>query len=267
MRRNSISEAWAARPIEMLESPAYRVLSLSAHRVLSRIEIEFAHHAGRDNGKLPVTFDDFAHYGVRRHSIGPALRELEALGFIVITERGTMAKAAEYRRANRFLLTARPKQKGDAVEGRWRQYKTIRDAKAAVAVAMKSGKETGDLPSERKSRQCRNGIVIGAETALEGQNRQCRNGTTMRGRNGTTIYISGRDADYQAKGSGTVEPPAAAGRTDTELSMAEVPPFPPIDGVYRIAGRAELVVVFAVPGHALPLAKPNHGAALAVAAE
>ena len=46
-RRNSISEAWAARSIEMLESPAYRVLSLSAHRALSRIEVEFAHHGGQ----------------------------------------------------------------------------------------------------------------------------------------------------------------------------------------------------------------------------
>jgi hypothetical protein len=52
-RRNSISEAWAARPIEMLESPAYRALSLSAHRVLSRIEIEFAHQGGQGQRKAP----------------------------------------------------------------------------------------------------------------------------------------------------------------------------------------------------------------------
>jgi Type III restriction enzyme, res subunit len=43
--------------------------SLSAHRALARIEIELAHHGGNDNGKLPVTFDDFVQYGVRRHSI------------------------------------------------------------------------------------------------------------------------------------------------------------------------------------------------------
>jgi hypothetical protein len=54
---NPITQGWAARPIEMLESPAYRALSLSAHRALSRIEIELAHHGGKDNGKLPVTFD------------------------------------------------------------------------------------------------------------------------------------------------------------------------------------------------------------------
>ena len=65
-KHNKISGQFSARLIEMMESPAYRVLSLSAHRVLSRIEIEWAHHGGQDNGQLPVTFDNFADYGVHR---------------------------------------------------------------------------------------------------------------------------------------------------------------------------------------------------------
>src|SRR5208282_1441667 len=57
---------------------------------LARLEIEFAHHGGRPalNGKLTVTFDDFEAYGIHRHSIAPALRELEALGFIERTRKG-----------------------------------------------------------------------------------------------------------------------------------------------------------------------------------
>ena len=47
----------------MLESPAYRVLSLSAHRVLARLEIEIGHHGGHDNGKLQVTYESFVQYG------------------------------------------------------------------------------------------------------------------------------------------------------------------------------------------------------------
>lgn len=52
-KRNSIDGQFQPRLIEMLESPASRVLSLSAHRVLDRIAIELGHHGGNDNGKLP----------------------------------------------------------------------------------------------------------------------------------------------------------------------------------------------------------------------
>ena len=62
---NSIGGQFAPRLIEMLESPAYRALSLSARRVLERIEIELAQHGGQDNGGLPVTYDDFERYGIR----------------------------------------------------------------------------------------------------------------------------------------------------------------------------------------------------------
>jgi hypothetical protein len=75
LRRSSFSGQFAGRLVEMLESPAYRALSLGALRVLSRVEIELAHHGGNDNGKLPVTYDDFERYGIHRHSIRPAISE------------------------------------------------------------------------------------------------------------------------------------------------------------------------------------------------
>jgi hypothetical protein len=77
----------------MLESPAYRVLSLSGHRVLARLEIELGHHGGADNGRLPVTYADFQRYGIERKSIPPAIREVEALGFARVTERGRPRRA------------------------------------------------------------------------------------------------------------------------------------------------------------------------------
>jgi DNA-binding transcriptional MocR family regulator len=148
-RRNSISEAWAARSIEMLESPAYRVLSLSAHRILSRIEVEFAHHAGKDNGQLPVTFDDFAEYGVHRMAIGPALEELEALGFIEITAHGKPAEAAEYRRPNKFMLMSRPKMKGSENKCGWRRFSSLEEAEFAATAARKNAARKS---KERRSR-------------------------------------------------------------------------------------------------------------------
>ena len=185
-KRNPISEAWAARPIEMLEIPAYRVLSLSAHRALSRIEVEFAHHGGQDNGKLPVTYDDFERYGVRRRSIGPALLELEVLGFIVITEHGKMAKAAEYRRSNKFLLASRPKQKGIEVADRWRQFKTTKGAEAAV----KAARQTADK-ARRPERQ--------KEKAASGET-------------APTIYISGKGERREVRAAAET-PPATDAQT------------------------------------------------------
>ena len=49
-KRNPINEQFSPRTLAMLESPAYRVMSLAAHRVIARIEIELCHHGGNDNG-------------------------------------------------------------------------------------------------------------------------------------------------------------------------------------------------------------------------
>jgi hypothetical protein len=105
-RRTRIGGQFAPHTIEMLRSPAWRALSLSARRVLDRVEIELADHGGTDNGKLPVTFDDFEQYGIHRHAIGPAIREVCALGFLEITESGR-AGNADWRKPNRFRLTFR----------------------------------------------------------------------------------------------------------------------------------------------------------------
>jgi hypothetical protein len=118
----------------MLESASYQVLSLSAHRALARIEIEFAHNGGEgakrgnENGKLIVTFDDFERYGIHRRSIAPAIRELEALGFIEITERGR-AGNAEYRLPHKFRLTYRDTKRNRPTH-EWRRIETI---EAAIA--------------------------------------------------------------------------------------------------------------------------------------
>jgi hypothetical protein len=90
--------------LAMIDSPAWQVLSLSARRVLDRIEIEHMRHGGAQNGRLPVTYDDFVHYGIHRHAIAPAIRQCEALGFLEVAQRGH-AGNAEYRSPNHFRLT------------------------------------------------------------------------------------------------------------------------------------------------------------------
>jgi hypothetical protein len=141
-RRNKIAGQFAARLIEMLESVAYRAMSLSGHRVIARIEIELAHHAGHDNGRLPVTFDDFERYGIDRHAIAPAIREVEALGFVEVSERGR-AGNAEYGTPNRFRLTYRPTAAAEATND-WRNIKTIEDANARALAARKNKSPVGE---------------------------------------------------------------------------------------------------------------------------
>jgi hypothetical protein len=135
-RRNRISGQWSARLIEMLESPAYRTLSLSAHRVISRIEIELGHHGGNDNGKLPVTFQDFIEYGVDRAAVAPAIREAEALGFIRVTERGVGGNR-EFRKPNLFRLTFAHGRdsRSKPPSHDWRNIKTMEEALQIARVA------------------------------------------------------------------------------------------------------------------------------------
>jgi hypothetical protein len=136
-KRNSISEQFAVRILTMLESPAYRALSLSAHRVLSRVEVELAHHGGNDNGKLPVTYDDFVQYGVHRHAVAPAIREACALGFLEVTEVG-QAGNADFRKPNKFRLTY-AYARGAKPTHDWRHIETIEQAVAVARAARKGG--------------------------------------------------------------------------------------------------------------------------------
>ena len=128
-RRNKIGEQFSTRTRSMLESPAYRVLSQSAHRLIARIELELCYHGGQENGKLPVTNEDFCEYGIHHGAIAPAIREAEALGFIKVTERGRGGNA-EYRKPNLFRLTFSFTHKSDPPTNDWKQIKTLEEAEA-----------------------------------------------------------------------------------------------------------------------------------------
>ena len=133
-RRNRIDGQWSARLIEMLESPAWRVLSLSAHKIIDRVSIELAHHGGNDNGHLPITKEQFVEYGLTPRLVAPAIREAEALGFLRVTEHGRGGNAT-YRKPNLFLLTCVNSKSGPAPTHDWRKIKTIEQAEAIAAAA------------------------------------------------------------------------------------------------------------------------------------
>ena len=159
-RRTSIDGQFATRLITMLELPPFRELSLSARRVLDRLEIELAHHGGMDNGRLPVTFDDFHRYGIDRHAIAPAIRELVALGFVEVTEHGR-AGNAEWRTPNRFRLTYKPTKSEDATH-EWKHISTAERARAKAREARKP------VTRSRTARPA-NKTPVGGNTGHSGQ--------------------------------------------------------------------------------------------------
>jgi hypothetical protein len=174
-RRNRINGQWSPRLIEMLESPAYRALSLSAHRVISRIEIELARHGGNDNGRLPVTFEDFIAYGIHHNAVAPAIREAEALGFICITERGRGGNS-EYREANKFFLTfahSRESRQSPPTH-EWRRIKSLHEAMEIARAARDSKNPRAVQFAEQRALKAKNRYrkavaaphpEIGSETA------------------------------------------------------------------------------------------------------
>jgi hypothetical protein len=110
----------------------WRAMSLSAHRVLARIEIELCTH-WQNNGELIVTHKDFLQYGIHDHAVAPGIRELEALRLIRVTQRG-QAGNADQRRPTKFELTYRP-TKGGPPSDAWRTIKDMRQAKALAKAA------------------------------------------------------------------------------------------------------------------------------------
>ena len=140
---NKIDGPFAPRLITMLKSPAYRALSLSAHRILARLEIELYQHGGEDNGKLIVTYDHFVEHGIDRNAIAPALRELEALGFIEIPERG---RAGNWHEPSKYRLTYRPVGRARPTH-EWGHVQTMEQAQAIARAARKTAAENLELQS------------------------------------------------------------------------------------------------------------------------
>jgi hypothetical protein len=109
-------------------------MSLSALRVLARINIEHAHHGGQDNGRLPVTFRDFSEYGVHWNAIAPAIREVQALGFVRITQHGRAGNAG-WRIPNKFALTHLPTKDNPKPTEDWNRIETIAQAEMIAKAA------------------------------------------------------------------------------------------------------------------------------------
>jgi hypothetical protein len=130
-RRTKIEGQWVAYTREMIESPAYRVLSLQARKILRRLEIEHCSHGGAENGRLPCTYDDFVRYGCWRKGITEALIEACALGFVRIISIGKRPYGDVPGRPSTYRLTYLHTHDGAATH-EWKKIESIEMARDAV---------------------------------------------------------------------------------------------------------------------------------------
>ena len=151
-RRTTIGSQFVARTKEVLESPAYRALSLSARRLLDRIELENMYHGGAENGQLPVTYENFEKYGIDRGSIAPAIREAVALGFLEVTEQGC-AGNRDFRSPNKFRLTYLPTHGVTTSwgKGRWELFGSLEEAKAEAKRAREERSDRAYRPNKKQN--------------------------------------------------------------------------------------------------------------------
>jgi hypothetical protein len=198
-RRNSIAESWIAYPRSMLESPAFRVLSHAAMRVMHRIEIEHMAHGGAENGKLIVTYDQLVEWGVDRKAIAPAIRELTALGFLEVTEPGS-AGNENHRRAHRFRLTYVNVKSREQPTNEWKRIDTIEVAKHTVAaVKRETSPRARDLGKRSWRARMKSASPVPKteptpvpKTEPKAKIPSSQNGTTtLSSESGTTIYNLG----------------------------------------------------------------------------
>ncbi|TGR05414.1 hypothetical protein EN833_23365 [Mesorhizobium sp. M4B.F.Ca.ET.190.01.1.1] len=147
-KRTTIGGQFGWQLLEMKASPAFRALSLSGHRILARLEIEVGQHGGNDNGKLPTTFDQFEEYGIHRHAIAPAIREVVALGFVEITQEGRSGNG-EWRRPNLFRLTYRPTELTEPTDA-WRKIETMEAADLLARTARQSSEKQNTSGGKRQ---------------------------------------------------------------------------------------------------------------------
>ena len=183
--RTTIGGQFAWRLIEMLESPAYRVLSLSGRRILDRIEIELAHHGGDGNGRLATTYEHFEEYGMDRDCIAPAIRECVALGFLEVTEQGR-AGNREHRRPNRFRLTYRPMARANPSD-EWRKIETVEEAqKVARDSRKKENSSRGFSEVSVRKTPTENVQLLVRKTPTTGHSRKTPTTSISRGGDGDT---------------------------------------------------------------------------------
>ncbi len=123
-------QSWSWYSQEMMQSDAWRDMSINGWRMLVLLELQHLAHGGYENGNLVMTYDQFVDKGIRRESISRVIAELERLGWIEVTRglyRGFARSAPHHFRLTHRRTRVRPEVGFPyLVEGTddWRHYRS-----------------------------------------------------------------------------------------------------------------------------------------------
>ena len=123
-RRNKppAGQAWNWITDELIISDAWRSAPINTLRVVCQILLEQSAHAGRENGNLIVTWDDFVAYGINRKFVDKSIRDAVARGLIYRTQKGGMCSGG-LRRPSRYGLGWLPNHVAAPAPNRWKAYR------------------------------------------------------------------------------------------------------------------------------------------------
>jgi hypothetical protein len=156
------NQPWGWFSFELLESGAMRSLSINARRVLDRIRIEHMSHAGLENGRLKVTWNDFVKFGISRRFITAAQTEVIAVGIVAIERPGRRAHGEDKGAPTEYRLTYLPvAEPGDfrPPTNEWKQFGTnVKAATNAIKAHIRRQSGNGKAEEDDKFGLCRRKI-------------------------------------------------------------------------------------------------------------
>lgn len=141
MNGKSRSEPFAKLPRDLLESIAWRSLSIHARRLIDFLLIEHMSHGGRDNGRLLAPRQQLIAFGIHPAFISEAIDKTEHVG-LIDCKRGTG------RSPNVYGLTWLPRGPGEPPTHRWRHCETA----AAELIAARKLAKTRKRPAVASSK-------------------------------------------------------------------------------------------------------------------
>lgn len=138
---------------DIVDSPAWRVLSHADVRIYLAMRRKLG---ATNNGDINAILAELKHAGINSSStLATALHRLEALGFIEKTRQGGIANGGKQCSLYRFCDVetfdiAKAGVKAGPATGEWKKFKTLAEARAAVAGFAKA-KDTSKLRLSNRS--------------------------------------------------------------------------------------------------------------------